>query len=74
MELTGTFASFLFTLIVLPLGALSGPSVVLLLRVGFMRHGRLLAEDSPDSLLHAHAALSLEQVFLNLCQVLSYSC
>jgi len=37
-------------------------------RVGFMRCGRLLAEDSPESLLRAHNALSLEQVFLNLCQ------
>ena len=34
-----------------------------------MRCGRLLAEDSPESLLRAHNALSLEQVFLNLCQV-----
>ena len=34
-----------------------------------MRCGRLLAEDAPESLLRAHNALSLEQVFLNLCQV-----
>merc|ERR1719494_539943 len=33
-----------------------------------MRHGHLLAEDSPDLLLKAHSAFSLEQVFLNLCQ------
>ena len=38
-------------------------------RVGFMRHGHLLAEDSPDLLLKSHSAFSLEQVFLNLCQV-----
>ena len=38
-------------------------------RVGFMRHGHLLAEDSPDLLLKTHSAFSLEQVFLNLCQV-----
>ncbi len=32
-----------------------------------MRHGRLLAEDSPSRLLSAHAATTLESVFLKLC-------
>ncbi len=32
-----------------------------------MRHGRLLAEDSPSRLLSSHGATSLESVFLKLC-------
>ncbi len=32
-----------------------------------MRHGRLLAEDTPSNLLSAHSASSLESVFLKLC-------
>ena len=38
-------------------------------RVGFMRDGRLLAEDSPEGLLATHGVSSLEAVFLVLCQV-----
>ena len=38
-------------------------------RVGFMRDGRLLAEDSPAGLLATHGVSSLEGVFLALCQV-----
>jgi len=37
-------------------------------KVGFMREGRLLAEDSPAGLLQSHCATSLEGVFLSLCQ------
>ncbi|CAG0924999.1 unnamed protein product, partial [Notodromas monacha] len=37
-------------------------------RVGLMRNGRLLAQASPESLLAAHEALTLEKVFLLLCQ------
>merc|ERR1719350_147803 len=37
-------------------------------RVGFMRDGRLLAENSPAGLLQRHSATSLEAVFLSLCQ------
>jgi len=37
-------------------------------RVGFMRDGRLLAEDSPAGLLATHGVSSLEGVFLALCQ------
>jgi hypothetical protein len=36
-------------------------------RVGMMRSGRLLAEDSPHSLLHTFMLSSLEDVFLKLC-------
>lgn len=36
-------------------------------RVGLMRQGRLLAEDSPQNLLTAFNLLSLEDVFLALC-------
>lgn len=35
--------------------------------VGLMRQGRLLAEDSPDSLMAEHGMESLEEVFLKLC-------
>merc|ERR1719189_1596944 len=37
-------------------------------KVGFMREGRLLAEDSPAGLLQRHSSTSLEGVFLSLCQ------
>ncbi|XP_021960922.1 ABC transporter G family member 20 isoform X3 [Folsomia candida] len=36
-------------------------------RIGLMRSGRLLAEDSPPNLLKVHQCLSLEDVFLKLC-------
>jgi huntingtin len=36
-------------------------------RVGLMRQGRLLAEDSPSSLLHKFNLSTLEDVFLALC-------
>ena len=35
--------------------------------VGLMRHGKLLAEDSPDNLMGQHGMDSLEEVFLKLC-------
>nr|QBM06389.1 ATP-binding cassette sub-family H-like protein 1 [Daphnia magna] len=35
--------------------------------IGMMRSGRLLAEDSPENLLHSYALRSLEDVFLQLC-------
>ncbi|KAI1295551.1 ABC transporter G family member 20 [Halotydeus destructor] len=35
--------------------------------VGLMRHGRLLAEDSPEDLLVKHNLETLEEVFLKLC-------
>ena len=38
-------------------------------KVGFMRGGVLLAEGAPQALLETHGATSLEEVFLNLCQV-----
>merc|ERR1719431_1239489 len=37
-------------------------------RVGFMREGRLLAEDSPQALIAQYSAGSLEEVFLTLCE------
>ena len=35
--------------------------------VGLMRHGRLLAESSPEDLLVQHQMETLEEVFLKLC-------
>merc|ERR1712226_80539 len=35
--------------------------------VGMMSGGRLLAEESPSSLMQSHGSVSLEQVFLKLC-------
>lgn len=35
--------------------------------VGLMRHGKLLAEDSPDNLMAQHNLDNLEDVFLKLC-------
>ena len=35
--------------------------------VGLMRHGRLLAESSPEQLLLDHNMETLEEVFLKLC-------
>lgn len=35
--------------------------------VGLMRHGKLLAEDSPDALMAQHGMDNLEDVFLKLC-------
>ena len=35
--------------------------------VGLMRHGRLLAEDCPTSLLENYGLPTLEDVFLKLC-------
>lgn len=35
--------------------------------VGLMRHGKLLAEDSPDNLMRQHHMDNLENVFLKLC-------
>lgn len=35
--------------------------------VGLMRHGKLLAEDSPDNLMSQHGMDNLEDVFLKLC-------
>lgn len=35
--------------------------------VGLMRNGRILAEDSPDELMHANNLTNLEDVFLKLC-------
>ena len=35
--------------------------------VGMMSGGRLLAEESPSSLMESHGSVSLEQVFLKLC-------
>jgi ABC-type multidrug transport system permease subunit len=35
--------------------------------VGLMRHGKLLAEDSPDNLMAQHGMDNLEDVFLKLC-------
>lgn len=35
--------------------------------VGLMRHGKLLAEDSPDNLMAQHGLDNLEDVFLKLC-------
>merc|ERR1719350_1734959 len=43
-------------------------------RVGFMRDGRLLAENSPAELLREHSASSLEGVFLQLCQAQVQQC
>ena len=39
------------------------------LRVGFMRSGRLLAEESPQELLRKHQLITLEAVFLKLSQI-----
>ena len=36
-------------------------------RVGMMRFGRLLAEDSPAALIETHNQTNLENVFLSLC-------
>jgi len=36
--------------------------------IGLMRSGRLLAEESPESLLRSHGLTSLEDVFLALCR------
>ncbi|XP_023345381.1 ABC transporter G family member 20 [Eurytemora carolleeae] len=38
-------------------------------RVGMLRNGRLLAEDSPNNLLRTYAEPGLEEVFLRLCHV-----
>jgi len=38
-------------------------------RVGMMRNGRLLAEDSPSSLVRSYNQPGLEDVFLHLCQL-----
>lgn len=35
--------------------------------VGLMRHGKILAEDSPDELMRKHGLHNLEDVFLKLC-------
>jgi len=35
--------------------------------VGLMRHGKILAEDSPDELMRTHGLTNLEDVFLKLC-------
>lgn len=35
--------------------------------VGLMRHGKILAEDSPDELMRQHERDNLEDVFLKLC-------
>ena len=35
--------------------------------IGFMRSGRLLAEDKPVELMQIHGTISLEDVFINLC-------
>lgn len=35
--------------------------------VGLMRHGKILAENSPDELMHQHQLTNLEDVFLKLC-------
>src|SRR5690606_15245373 len=37
-------------------------------RVGMMRDGRMLAQDSPAALIDHYQLPSLENVFLNLCQ------
>jgi len=37
-------------------------------RVGLMRNGKLLAEDSPSALMSKHDTKSLEEVFLKLCR------
>ncbi|XP_035702367.1 ABC transporter G family member 20 isoform X1 [Folsomia candida] len=37
-------------------------------KVGFMRGGRLLAEDSPKSLLSTHEAATMEKLVFKLCQ------
>ena len=39
------------------------------LRVGFMRSGRLLSEESPEELLKIHGLNTLEKVFLKLSQL-----
>lgn len=36
--------------------------------VGFMRLGRILAEENPEFLLERHASPTLEEVFLKLCE------
>jgi len=38
-------------------------------KVGFMRSGRLLAEESPEELLISHCLNTLEAVFLKLSQL-----
>jgi ABC-type multidrug transport system ATPase subunit len=35
--------------------------------VGLMRHGKLMAQDCPTSLLKRHHLETLEEVFLKLC-------
>ena len=35
--------------------------------IGFMRSGRLLAEGKPVELMQIHGTISLEDVFINLC-------
>lgn len=35
--------------------------------VGLMRHGKILAENSPDELMRIHKLSNLEEVFLKLC-------
>ncbi len=37
-------------------------------RVGLMRNGKLLAQDSPSSLMETHGHTSLEDTFLQLCK------
>jgi hypothetical protein len=41
--------------------------LLLLSKVGFMRKGRLLVQDSPANLMATHGASSLEDVFLRMC-------
>ena len=36
--------------------------------IGFLRNGRLLVQDSPQSLLDRFATTSMEKVFLQLCR------
>ncbi|XP_035705644.1 ABC transporter G family member 23 isoform X2 [Folsomia candida] len=38
-------------------------------KIGIMRKGRILNEDSPTSMLHRFETRSLEKVFLNLCRL-----
>ena len=37
-------------------------------RVGLMRHGKLLAEDTPEAVMNSQSAESLEEAFLVLCK------
>jgi ABC-type multidrug transport system ATPase subunit/ABC-type multidrug transport system permease subunit len=42
-------------------------------RVGLMRHGKLLAEADPESLIKEYDATNLEDVFLQLCRAEHYT-